>query len=548
MSVLRCTMCGGELQVDTDLSVGKCEYCGSLISIPPNLERVGNLLNRANFLRQNNEFDKAAEIYEKILMENNRDAEAHYGLALCRYGIEYIKDPVTGRQIPTCHRTETISILDNSDFLQALSLADVLTRAVYQQAGEQIDEIQKKFLKIAREEQPYDIFICYKETAENGERTRDSVLAQEIYTELSKKYKVFFSRITLENRLGEEYESIIFTALNSARVMITVGTSTENYQSVWVKNEWSRYLEMSRKDSGKTIIPCIRDMSPYELPGELLAFQAQDMGKLGFMQDLCSGIDKLLGGGREKDSDIRIEADSQMARWAKNANTFLKLGEIGKAKKLYEELADEYPDYYGGWLGLARVVSGGFKNENETVAREVERYLIYAEKFASEEQKAEIAAVSGNYRERVEKRRIQNRLKEFLKQKAEADKNVALHSGGEISEIKEECIDTDEKIRNLKQKGQELKQQIEAQKKEREKKSKGIVLLVFLGFLFMALPLSVIEYIGVPLLLYCWVVGGSLMFIGIYRPTAIRRIEQMRTAELRKVQDEIKRLDEIRKN
>ncbi len=53
----------------------------------------------------------------------------------------------------------------------------------------------------------YDIFICYKETDDLGERTIDSVIAQDVYSALTDKgYKVFFSRISLEDKLGQEYE------------------------------------------------------------------------------------------------------------------------------------------------------------------------------------------------------------------------------------------------------------------------------------------------------------------------------------------------------
>ena len=82
MSILKCSVCGGELEVTPDLTVGKCKYCDATILIPKELDRKGKLYNRAVFLRQNNEFDKAASIYEEILKEDNEDADAHWGLVL----------------------------------------------------------------------------------------------------------------------------------------------------------------------------------------------------------------------------------------------------------------------------------------------------------------------------------------------------------------------------------------------------------------------------------------------------------------------------------
>ena len=93
MSVLKCTICGGELDTNSEMTVGVCQYCGSTIMIPKELEKRGNLYNRAVFLRQNNEFDKASSVFEDILKEDNSDAEAHWGLVLSKYGIEYVDDP-----------------------------------------------------------------------------------------------------------------------------------------------------------------------------------------------------------------------------------------------------------------------------------------------------------------------------------------------------------------------------------------------------------------------------------------------------------------------
>ena len=112
------------------------------------------------------------------------------------------------------------------------------------------------------------MFICYKETDNVGNRTVDSVLAYDLYNELTKEgYKVFFSRITLEDKIGTAYEPYIFAALNSAKIMIVLGTKPEYFNATWVKNEWSRYLTLAKKSNGKKIlIPAYKDMDPYDLP------------------------------------------------------------------------------------------------------------------------------------------------------------------------------------------------------------------------------------------------------------------------------------------
>ena len=49
-----------------------------------------------------------------------QEAEAYWGLVLCKYGIEYVDDPATGKKVPTCHRSSFESIMEDPNFEQAL--------------------------------------------------------------------------------------------------------------------------------------------------------------------------------------------------------------------------------------------------------------------------------------------------------------------------------------------------------------------------------------------------------------------------------------------
>ena len=99
----------------------------------------------------------------------------------------------------------------------------------------------------------------------------------------------------MQDKLGTEYEPYIFAALNSTKIMLAFGTKYEYFNAVWVKNEWSRYLKLMAKDKGKYLIPCYKDIDAYDMPKEFAKLQAQDMGKVGAVQDLLRGIDKLTG-------------------------------------------------------------------------------------------------------------------------------------------------------------------------------------------------------------------------------------------------------------
>ena len=297
MAVFQCKMCGGDLTLMPGSNLAVCQYCGSQQTVPAiDDDKKARLYNRANRYRLDCEFDKAYNAYESIVNDEPTEAEAYWGLVLSEYGVEYVYDPKTGKKIPTCHRTLTRSVTANENYKSACRNSDSERRIFYEEEAETLDALQKRVLNASAKEEPYDVFICYKETDDNGVRTADSVLAQEIYDALTNKgLRVFFSRISLEDKLGADYEPCIFAALNSAKVMLMVTTDTGHCNSVWVKNEWKRYLDFMKNDSSKTLIPVYKDISPYALPDEFSRFQAQDMGKLGAMQDLVRGVEKLTG-------------------------------------------------------------------------------------------------------------------------------------------------------------------------------------------------------------------------------------------------------------
>ena len=304
--VFKCKICGGNLEVKNGQRIATCAYCGVQQTLPKTEnDKMANLYDRANHFLRNNEYDKAEAIFETILNEDPTDGEAYWSLLMCEFGVEYVKDPRTENYIPTCNRTKPQAIFSNENYKKALENSNEEQKEIYEKQAEKINNIQKKILELSNKEKPYDVFICYKEKDKNNERTEDSVLAQEIYEKLTQQgLRVFFSRITLEDKLGTEYEPYIYGALSSAKVMVVVGTSKENLESPWVRNEWSRFLSMGKN---KTLIPCFKNMDVHKLPEEFAHLQAQDMSKIGFMQDLIYGVKKIIK-GRKKELNISFNS------------------------------------------------------------------------------------------------------------------------------------------------------------------------------------------------------------------------------------------------
>ncbi len=358
MAVFKCKMCGGDLNIQEGLTVCECEYCGTKQTIPTlDDEKKVSLFSRANKLRFACEFDKAFGIYESIVESFPEEAEAYWGLILCKYGIEYVDDPATGKKIPTCHRSSFDSIMDDTDFEMVMENADSVARKVYREEAKAIEELRRNIVLVSSSEEAYDIFICYKETDENGDRTIDSEIAQDVYTALTEKgYRVFFSRISLEDKLGQEYEPYIFAALNSAKVMLAFGTDYEYYNAVWVKNEWSRFLKLIAKGEKKTLIPCYKNIDAYDMPKEFAKLQAQDMGKVGAIQDLIRGVEKLLPKTEPlslkttvADTTVNV-ASATIDSLLKRAYMFLEDGDWGSADEYCEKVLDINPECADAYL------------------------------------------------------------------------------------------------------------------------------------------------------------------------------------------------------
>ncbi len=480
MSVFKCKMCGGTIEFTEGATVGVCDSCGTKQTLPKTDDEViSNLHNRANTLRLKCEFDKAEEIYNKILENVPDDAEAHWGVILCKYGIEYVEDPKTYKRIPTCHRTSFEAILADEDYKAAIENGDIAQRELYEAEAKEIDRIQRDILAIVKNEKPFDVFICYKETDFDGKRTQDSVIANDIYYQLTQEgFKVFYAAITLEDKLGREYEPYIFAALNSAKVMLAVGTKPEYFTAVWVKNEWSRYLKLMKNDRKKLLIPCYKDMDAYELPEEFAHLQAQDMGKIGFINDLVRGIKKVITDSAPaapaKEAAAATGGSTTIAPLIKRAFLFLEDGDWASANDYCEKVLDIDPENAEAYLGKLMVeLKVGKKTDLKNCETPFDDSSNYqkAVRFGDADLPQYITYID----ERNEKARL-----EELYAEAEADMQAAateeefLQAAGEFEEIAQ-FGDAKEKAGQCREKAEQAKQERlakeEADRLEAERKA-----------------------------------------------------------------------------
>ncbi len=387
VGALKCKQCGGNI-VPEGTEYGTCDSCGVKSALPKiSDEKKLNLLNRANELRQRGEYDKAIFSYENLIKEDDTDPEVFFSLALTKHGIEYVLDPKSNNRVPVCHRLSYSLLTNDNDYLKALELSTEYNRSLYESQGKEIAKIQTKILQISRNETPYDIFICYKES-DSGRRTNDSEYAYDIYRKLtSLKYKVFFARVSLT--AGVEYEPAIFAALNSTKIMILIGTKTEYLESVWVKNEWSRFLKLMSQDTKKTMITCYKNIDAYSLPPELQPFQSLELGTFESNQKLIESIQRVIT--TTKDDNASMNTDITHSSFSKDADKLnakilglLRLDDFKKATINSAKMTDEYPGDPRGWANTIRSVTENLTYlilPNSEEENDIEIYEFLMDKF-----------------------------------------------------------------------------------------------------------------------------------------------------------------------
>lgn len=169
--------------------------------------------------------------------------------------------------------------MDDEDFELVMENSDSESRAIFREEAKIIEENRKKYIQIAESEQPYDIYISYRAKDDNGDKTAVSEIAGHLYNKLtSAGYSVFLSEAALKGKKQSDCEPYIYSALNSANVMLALGTSYDDYNDVWVKNEWNRYLEIAEKNKNKCLIPCYKDVDEYDIPKEFAGLKVCQLG------------------------------------------------------------------------------------------------------------------------------------------------------------------------------------------------------------------------------------------------------------------------------
>lgn len=121
------------------------------------------------------------------------------------------------------------------------------------------------------------------------------------------------------------------------------------------KNEWSRYLALMSKDSGKLLIPCYCDIDAYDMPKEFKHLQAQDLSSPRAFQDLMNNIDKIIPLQTAQPEKVVIQqmnsGNPSVDSLLKRVFMFLEDGDWETANAYCEKVLDIDPECARSYLG-----------------------------------------------------------------------------------------------------------------------------------------------------------------------------------------------------
>lgn len=377
-----CDTCGGPLRYSQDGLEATCPYCGNRYNFRGGKSEALSLaLSRANSYRLNCDFDEAIREYTLITERNPDDAEAWWGLALSKYGIEYVPDPRTGMRVPTCHRTVKESILCDESYLNAIKYAAPAQAESYRLKAEQIERLQSGIKSRLAQEESFDVFLCFRSADKNGAPTKERTVARRIYDELTRRgINTFFSEESLKGRLGEDYEPIIYKALYSCRFFILIATSVENVNTAWVKNEWSRFRDRVYEERlSSACCAVFENITPADLPS-FLRGQGVNLAKYpagGYEIEIADALERRFKGfGEERQPQYRADSRDGLNALLDKGRYALTRGDFVSAAAAFSSAIDEDGDCGEAWLGalMAELEVRSIKNEKK-FAQEISNRL-----------------------------------------------------------------------------------------------------------------------------------------------------------------------------
>ena len=289
-----CYQCGGKITEHGGNRM--CTACGAFATVRLT-PKAATLMDAAYRQLRLSKFSDAEWDFDDIICQYPQLAWGYWGRLLAKYYVKY--ESAGGKKVPVCYAITKNSVYDDEDYQNALKYADERNKGVFQAHAERIETFRAEWTDKVLREDPYDIFLCYKESANGAERTQDSVQAQALYEYLTEQgYRVFYGRESLNERGGKRFEPYLYVygAIATAKAMVVYGTNARYLMSSWTKNEWSRYhkLMLAGEKAENSLLVVCDGFSDTSLPEVLTDMPILDAKSVSFHADLNERISAIL--------------------------------------------------------------------------------------------------------------------------------------------------------------------------------------------------------------------------------------------------------------
>ena len=131
------------------------------------------------------------------------------------------------------------------------------------------------------EQQHYDVFISFKNTAADGTQSIDAQLASEIYKNLTERgISAFYSNVKLLE-LGEAtYKKAIEDALDQSSILVCILSCKEYATSKWVEYERESFHEdiLAGRNPNGVIVPYLGNLQGNDIPRSIRNYESFMMG------------------------------------------------------------------------------------------------------------------------------------------------------------------------------------------------------------------------------------------------------------------------------
>ncbi|MBQ8448365.1 MAG: toll/interleukin-1 receptor domain-containing protein, partial [Clostridia bacterium] len=207
----------------------------------------------------NYDFDRARNVFQRIMRDEPESIDARWGFLLAKYGVVYVKgffndiiEPIYC--FPDYANLGGATFRGDREFSKIVELIgeDKNLLKLYNEKSIKIDRAIRNFRNSVQNVEN-DVFICVKisNATENAPdlkgHTEDSRFAEKLEKDLQARgVKVFYSLHTLTKEVDSDDE--IWTHLVKSKKMILIGSQEDYLESTWVKSEWQRWLHLDRQN------------------------------------------------------------------------------------------------------------------------------------------------------------------------------------------------------------------------------------------------------------------------------------------------------------